>query len=248
MGANAADGTVEIGVTDHAQHALGDLVFVEVPEGGRTVAVGEPAAVVESVKAASDVYSPIAGEVTLGNPGLAAEPEAVNNDPYGKGWLMRLRPTKGAPTRCSHVGSGLPEAVAGGGRLMAFIPHTPADVEAMLATIGVPSIEQLFDEIPASLRVKSLDGVPVGLNEMQIGRLMSERARADGRPLCFNRSWSVRASHSVCRVGHYDSRRVLQRLHAIPGGGEPGHAAAHLRISVDDGQPHRDGRFECLVV
>src|ERR1700738_3338286 len=68
---------------------------------------------------------------------------------------------------------------------MAFIPHTPADVEAMLATIGVSSIEQLFDEIPASLRVKSLDGVPVGLNEMQIGRLMSERAQAEGRPLCF---------------------------------------------------------------
>jgi glycine dehydrogenase subunit 1 len=68
---------------------------------------------------------------------------------------------------------------------MAFIPHTPADVEAMLATIGVASIEQLFDEIPASLRVKSLDGVPVEMNEMQIGRLMSERARADGRPLCF---------------------------------------------------------------
>ncbi|HEY2403812.1 MAG TPA: aminomethyl-transferring glycine dehydrogenase subunit GcvPA [Steroidobacteraceae bacterium] len=68
---------------------------------------------------------------------------------------------------------------------MAFIPHTPADVEAMLATIGVSSIEQLFDEIPASLRVKSLAGVPVGLNEMQIGRLMSERARTDGRPLCF---------------------------------------------------------------
>lgn len=92
------DGTVEIGITDHAQHALGDLVFVEVPEGGRTVALGEPAAVVESVKAASDVYSPVAGEVTLGNPGLAAEPEAVNSDPYGKGWLMRLRPTKGVAT------------------------------------------------------------------------------------------------------------------------------------------------------
>src|SRR6201985_3732661 len=68
---------------------------------------------------------------------------------------------------------------------MAFIPHTPADVESMLATIGVSSIEQLFDEIPASLRVKSLAGVPVGLNEMQVGRLMSERARMDGRPLCF---------------------------------------------------------------
>ena len=95
---NLPDGTVEIGITDHAQHALGDLVFVEVPEDGRTVAVGEPAAVVESVKAASDVYSPIAGVVTQGNPGLASEPEAVNNDPYGKGWLMRVRPTNGAAT------------------------------------------------------------------------------------------------------------------------------------------------------
>jgi glycine cleavage system H protein len=92
------DGTVEIGITDHAQHALGDLVFVEVPEAGRTVALAEPCAVVESVKAASDVYSPVAGEITLGNPLLAGEPEAVNNDPYGKGWLMRLRPTKGAPS------------------------------------------------------------------------------------------------------------------------------------------------------
>jgi glycine cleavage system H protein len=92
------DGTVEIGITDHAQHALGDLVFVEVPEAGRTVALGEACAVVESVKAASDVYSPISGEVTLGNPLLAKEPEAVNNDPYGQGWLMRVRPTNGKPT------------------------------------------------------------------------------------------------------------------------------------------------------
>jgi len=68
---------------------------------------------------------------------------------------------------------------------MAFIPHTAADVEAMLATIGVASIEDLFDEIPATLRVKSLAGIPEELNEMEIGRLMTERARADGRPLCF---------------------------------------------------------------
>jgi glycine cleavage system H protein len=92
------DGTVEIGITDHAQQALGDLVFVEVPEAGRTVRLGEACAVVESVKAASDVYSPIAGEVTLGNPLLTSEPEAVNNDPYGKGWLMRLKPAQGVAT------------------------------------------------------------------------------------------------------------------------------------------------------
>jgi glycine cleavage system H protein len=90
------DGTVEIGITDHAQHALGDLVFVEVPDAGRTVKQDEPCAVVESVKAASDVYAPIAGEITGGNPKLADAPETINSDPYGAGWLMRLRPAAGA--------------------------------------------------------------------------------------------------------------------------------------------------------
>jgi glycine cleavage system H protein len=89
------DGTVEVGITDHAQHALGDLVFVEVPEAGRKLTAGETFAVVESVKAASDVYSPIAGEVTASNSALASEPEAINSDAYGKGWLMRLRPAGG---------------------------------------------------------------------------------------------------------------------------------------------------------
>jgi glycine cleavage system H protein len=91
-----SDGTVEIGITDHAQHALGDLVFVEVPEAGRAVKAGEPCAVVESVKAASDVYAPLAGEITAGNPKLATEPEALNAQPYGEGWLMRLKPAPGA--------------------------------------------------------------------------------------------------------------------------------------------------------
>jgi glycine cleavage system H protein len=91
-----ADGTLEIGITDHAQHALGDLVFVEVPEVGRAVKADEPCAVVESVKAASDVYAPLAGEITAGNPKLADAPETVNSDPYGEGWLMRVRPAAGA--------------------------------------------------------------------------------------------------------------------------------------------------------
>jgi glycine cleavage system H protein len=90
------DGSVEIGITDHAQHALGDLVFVEVPQAGRALKANEPCAVVESVKAASDVYAPIAGEVTAGNDKLAQEPEMVNSEPYGAGWLMRLKPAPGA--------------------------------------------------------------------------------------------------------------------------------------------------------
>ena len=91
------DGAVEVGITDHAQHALGDLVFVEVPEAGRKVRAGEPFAVIESVKAASDVYSPIGGEVLEGNPELASAPETVNSDPYGKGWLVRMRPADALP-------------------------------------------------------------------------------------------------------------------------------------------------------
>jgi glycine cleavage system H protein len=92
------EGVLEIGITDHAQHALGDLVFVEVPESGRTLKIGEPCAVVESVKAASDVYAPVAGEVVEGNPLLATEPEAINSDPYGTGWLMRVRTDQAATT------------------------------------------------------------------------------------------------------------------------------------------------------
>src|ERR1700724_320122 len=85
------DGTLEIGITDHAQHALGDLVFVEVPEAGRAVRAGEACAVVESVKAASDVYSPVSGKVIAGNAALASQPELLNQDPYGAGWLFRVQ-------------------------------------------------------------------------------------------------------------------------------------------------------------
>lgn len=87
----AQDGTAEIGISDHAQSALGDLVFVEVPEVGRALSAGESCAVVESVKAASDVYSPVSGTVTAGNTALAAQPELLNSDPYGAGWLFRVQ-------------------------------------------------------------------------------------------------------------------------------------------------------------
>jgi glycine cleavage system H protein len=84
-------GAVEIGITDHAQSALGDLVFVEVPEAGRALHAGEACAVVESVKAASDVYSPVSGKVVGGNAALASQPELLNQDPYGAGWLFRVQ-------------------------------------------------------------------------------------------------------------------------------------------------------------
>jgi len=87
------DGLITIGVTDHAQALLGDLVFVELPEAGTEFVSGDECCVVESVKAASDVYMPISGEVVEVNEALADEPEIINNSPYDNGWLFKVKPS-----------------------------------------------------------------------------------------------------------------------------------------------------------
>jgi glycine cleavage system H protein len=87
------DGSVTVGISDHAQEQLGDMVYIEVPEVGRAVAAAEACAVVESVKAASDVYAPLAGKVVEINENLVDSPEIVNQDAYGEGWMFRLRPS-----------------------------------------------------------------------------------------------------------------------------------------------------------
>ncbi len=89
------DGSVTVGITDHAQSALGDLVYVELPEAGQELEAGGEMAVVESVKAASDVYAPISGSVLDVNADLAEDPEKINADPYGDGWIVRLQPSGG---------------------------------------------------------------------------------------------------------------------------------------------------------
>jgi len=83
--------TATVGISNHAQEQLGDIVFAEVPEAGRPVSKGQEAAVVESVKAASDVYAPVSGEVTEGNPALADDPSLINNDPEGEGWFFKIK-------------------------------------------------------------------------------------------------------------------------------------------------------------
>jgi glycine cleavage system H protein len=91
-----SDGSVVVGITDHAQDALGDVVYIELPEVGAHVDAGAEVAVIESVKAASDIYSPVTGDVTEINPALEDEPEAVNSSPYGDGWLFRVMPSDAA--------------------------------------------------------------------------------------------------------------------------------------------------------
>ena len=89
------DGSVTIGITDHAQSALGDLVYVELPEVGQEVETDGEMAVVESVKAASDVYAPVAGTVVAVNEALSDDPEIINSDPYGEGWIVRMETADG---------------------------------------------------------------------------------------------------------------------------------------------------------
>ena len=89
------DGTVTVGITDHAQEELGDLVFIELPAPGRKLAAGEACAVVESVKAASDIYAPVAGEVVSANQAVSDGPESVNADAYAN-WLFRMKPDSAA--------------------------------------------------------------------------------------------------------------------------------------------------------
>lgn len=87
------DGTVTIGISDHAQDSLGDVVYVETPEVGSDVTAGEEAGVVESVKAASDIFSPVSGEVIAINEALEDEPETVNASPYDDGWFFKVKPS-----------------------------------------------------------------------------------------------------------------------------------------------------------
>ena len=89
--------TVTVGITDFAQSQLGDVVFLELPAPGRKLAAGETFGVVESVKAASDLYSPVAGRITAVNDKLTAHPELVNSDPYGEGWILKLELTGELP-------------------------------------------------------------------------------------------------------------------------------------------------------
>jgi glycine cleavage system H protein len=90
-----ADGTITIGITEHAQELLGDMVFVEAPEAGRKVKAKEECSVVESVKAAADVYAPVSGTVTSANAELDSSPEKINSDPYGA-WIFKMRPDSAA--------------------------------------------------------------------------------------------------------------------------------------------------------
>lgn len=107
------DGTVTVGITDHAQDALGDVVFVELPELDTEIQAGSEAGVVESVKAASDIYAPVSGTVIAINEALDDSPETINEDPYGDGWFFKLRPNDTAELEELLDADGYAEVAAG---------------------------------------------------------------------------------------------------------------------------------------
>ena len=158
----APNGTYEIGITDHAQGALGDLVFVEVPDVGRALNAGEACAVVESVKAASDVYSPIAGKVIANNGALSQQARTAQRGSLRRRMAVSPR-SLDAPVECRVADERRRLRDFPGRRIqvrvthMAFIPHTPDDIARMLEVVGVRSIDDLFDEIPGELRAGALN-------------------------------------------------------------------------------------------
>ncbi len=105
-----ADGSVTVGLSDHAQRSLGDIVFVELAEVGKTFAAGEPAGVVESVKSASDIYSPVSGEVIAVNQELSETPELINDDPY-EYWILKLKPSDKAELKSLLDAAGYKAAI-----------------------------------------------------------------------------------------------------------------------------------------
>ena len=107
-----SDGSVTVGITDHAQDLMGDMVYVELPAVGDKLTAGKDCAVVESVKAASDVYAPVGGEVVEVNAGVSDAPESVNKDPYGGGWLFRVKPDNAAEVDALMDAGGYEAAVA----------------------------------------------------------------------------------------------------------------------------------------
>ena len=171
-----------IGITQYAQEQLGDVVFVEPPQAGRKVAKGEACAVVELVKAASDIYAPVSGEVTEANAALTDAPGDVNAEPMGKGWFFKLK--------LSDKGElyGLMDEAAYAAFVksfgwMRYLPLTDADRRDMLAKIGAKSIEELYRDVPQAARLGAkIAGLPDHQGEVEVERAFQAYAARNVSP------------------------------------------------------------------
>ena len=168
-----------IGITDYAQHELGDVVFVELPKVGAKIEAGKTFGTVESVKAVSDIYAPVSGEVVEANGDLQNTPEKINSDPHGAGWLIKMRLAN--PAEISPYGRrglrGLHRRAKQGSLcLMRYLPKSPAERQDMLAAIGAKSIDELFSSIPERFRLREALHLPGPLSETEIIEFFKARA------------------------------------------------------------------------
>ena len=263
------DGTVSIGITDHAQEQLGDIVFVEAPKAGRKVAAGEAVGVVESVKAASDIYAPVAGEVVAGNDALADSPEQVNADAYGELDVphqarQRRRPRE-APrrrrlreARLRVEGTAMPDTNVSRATLdqledrAAFgrrhVGPDAKDEAAMLALLGFASREALMQAVvPASIRRKASMALPAGKPEAEA--LADLRAiAAKNRVLkLVDRAGLLRHAHAGRDPAeHPREPRLVHGLHAVPAGDLAGAAGGAGELPDDGVRPDGDGHRQRL--
>src|SRR5581483_5035383 len=185
-----------IGITEYAQEELGDIVYVELPEVGEKVVKDDPFGAVESVKAVSDVYAPVSGSVLEINDVLPDNPETINDDPYGDGWMIRvelsdpddLKDLMDADEYAEYVAQQKEEndeededdeeedEEEKSRRAMRYTPHTPADRDHMLRAIGVDAVEALYRHIPAPLRARARIDLPPGLTELAVRRRLAALA------------------------------------------------------------------------
>ena len=170
-----------VGITDYAQAQLGDIVFVELPEIGKKLAKGGEAAVVESVKAASEVYAPVAGEVVAVNPSSKATPATVNEDAEGKGWFLQAAGSHARRDRAADDRGAIQAFLETTRVKMRYLPLTADDRRAMLARIGARAIDELFADVPADKLLRAPPDLPRRQGEIEVERALRPPGGAERR-------------------------------------------------------------------
>ena len=242
-----------VGISQYAQEQLGDVVFVDVPQAGRKVAKGESVAVVELVKAASDIYAPVSGEVTEGNAALADAPGDVNADPMGKGWFFKIKLANPAELDGLMDRGGLRRFREEPLRtLMRYLPLTDADRREMLASIGAKSVDELFRDVPQSARLGGkVAGLPDHPGELEVERAFQAYAAKNVRRrigAVLHRRRRLSPSCAGDRRLHDPARRVPDLLHAVPARDHARHAAVPVRVPDPGHAAHRHGGGQRLDV
>ena len=233
-----------------ASSQLGDVVFVELPAIGSMLTKGDQAAVVESVKAASEVYAPVSGEVVAVNEALADEPGQVNAGPMAEGWFLKIRLSDESELETLMDESGL-WRVGSEPELMRYLPLTEDDRRQMLAAIGVDDVDDLFRDVPPDALLTRPVDLPHHADEITVERTF-RRLRGQeplaGFGAVLSRCGSVPASHSRrCRPPD-PAWRISHRVHAVSAGDRAGHAAVSLRISDPGRADHRHGGRERVAL